>query len=94
LRQITLGLKPEELREHTISAGVDPSLDRWFPLNFVCPWFALITLSSDKSFRLRDRLSLLALRIASEALLLRFVTPVFCGSDFGDQVQSLKHGLG
>jgi hypothetical protein len=42
---------------------------------------------ADKSFRWRDRISLLALVIASGAVLLRFVMPIFWGSDFGGQVR-------
>jgi hypothetical protein len=54
---------------------------------FVYSWFVLLRMSSDKSFRWRDRISLLALIIASGAVLLRFVMPAFWGSDFGGQVR-------
>ena len=56
-------------------------------LCFVYSWFVLLGMSSDKSLRWRDRISLLALIIASGAVLLRFVMPAFWGSDFGGQVR-------
>ena len=54
---------------------------------FVYSWFVLLRMSPDKPFRWRDRISLLALIIASGAVLLRFVMPAFWGSDFGGQVR-------
>ena len=65
----------------------------FFIAGFLCfaySWFALLKTSPDKSFRWRDRVSLLALLIASGAVLLRFVMPVFWGSDFGRQVQTAQ----
>jgi len=56
-------------------------------LCFVYSWFVLLRMSPDKPFRWRDRISLLALIIASGAVLLRFVMPAFWGSDFGGQVR-------
>jgi hypothetical protein len=57
---------------------------------FLCfgySWFVLLRMSSDKSLLWRDRISLLALIIASGAVLLRFVMPAFWGTDFGGQVR-------
>jgi hypothetical protein len=56
-------------------------------LCFAYSWFAILRIWSDKTFRWRDRISLLALILASVAVLLRFVMPIFWGSDFGDQVR-------
>jgi hypothetical protein len=56
-------------------------------LCFVYSWFFLLKMSADKSFRWRDRVSLLALVIASGTVLLRFVMPAFWGPDFGEQVR-------
>jgi H+/Cl- antiporter ClcA len=56
-------------------------------LGFVYSWFFLLRMSPDKSFRWRDRISLLALTIASGAVLVRFVMLFFWGSDFGGQVR-------
>jgi hypothetical protein len=59
-------------------------------LCFVYSWFVVLKMRSDKSFRWRDRISLLALVIASGAVLLRFVMPAFWGSDFGEQVRAAE----
>ena len=56
-------------------------------LCFVYAWFVLLKMSGDKSFRWRDRISVLALIIASGAVLLRFVMPAFWGPDFSGKVQ-------
>jgi hypothetical protein len=56
-------------------------------LCFVYSWFVLLKMSADKSFRWRDRISLLALVIVSGAVLMRFVMPAFWGLDFSGKVQ-------
>lgn len=55
---------------------------------FAYLWIDLLRVWSDKSLLWRDRISLLALILASGAVLLRFVMPAFWGSDFGGQVRT------
>lgn len=53
----------------------------------VYSWVVLVKTSPEKPRRWRDRLSLLALLLASLAAFLRFVMPAFWPPDFGKQVQ-------
>ena len=55
-------------------------------LCFVYSWLVVLGMWSDQFLRWRDRISLLALIVASGAVILRFVMPVFWGSDLGGQV--------
>jgi hypothetical protein len=63
-------------------------------LCFVYSWFVLLRMSADKSFKWRNRLSLLALSMASVAVFLRFIMPAFwpiadwsSGVGVGEQVR-------
>jgi uncharacterized membrane protein len=57
---------------------------------FAYSWFVLLKKSHDKSFRWRDRVSVLALLVLAGAVLLRFVMPVFWGSDFSREVHTAQ----
>jgi hypothetical protein len=59
-------------------------------LCFVYSWFVVLKMRAGKSFRWRDRISFLALVIASGAVFLRFAMPAFWGSDVGEQVRAAE----
>lgn len=54
----------------------------------VYSWVVVLKTSPEKPRRWRDRLSLLALLVASLAVFLRFVMPAFWPPDFDKQVQT------